>query len=292
MFTRILFPTDGSGGAAPGLDHAIDIAAEYDAELHLLNVADTTIDSVVGVRADIVDVLENEGEEIVDQAAERARRHGVDTVTEVVQGEPFRTIIEYAPARDIDLIVMPTHGRGGLPRVVLGSTTERVVRRSDVPVLTVQTGEDFSIEYPYQNVLVPTDGSDCARAALDVGIDVAKAEDASLHLRSVIDIASLGVDVRSDIQTTQLQETAETILEEASAVARDAGVDPGSDTVSATSIHKAILDVIEEQDIDLVVVGTHGRTGLDRYLLGSVTEYLIRTSPIPVLTVRQRDERS
>lgn len=291
MFERVLFPTDGSDGATEVLDHAIDLAERHGAELHLLNVADTTIDSVVRVQTDVVDVLEREGEQIVAEAAERAERRGVAAVTDVLQGEPFRTIVDYADQRDMDLIVIPTHGRRGLPRFLLGSVTERVVRRAEVPVLTVQTGDDRSIEYPYRNVLVPTDGSACAQAALETGIDITEAEEASLHLLSVIAIASLGADVRSDIQTDMLEQSAETILEEASSVASEAGIRPASEAVEyASSIHTAILEFIEEHEIDLVVVGTHGRTGIDRYILGSVTEYLIRTSPIPVLTVREREE--
>lgn len=292
MFDRILYPTDVSEGAAQVLDHAIDLAGRHDAELHLLNVADTTINSVLRVQTEIIDVLEEEGEDTVAEAAERAKSHGVEAVTEVLQGDPFQTIVDYAEQRGMDLIVMPTHGRRGLPRFLLGSVTERVVRRSDVPVMTVQTGDDLSIEYPYRNVLVPTDGSACARAALETGIDVTNVEEASLHLLSVIAIASLGADVRSDIQTDMLEQSAEAILEDASSFAREEGVAPVSEAVDyAPSIHQAILDFIEEHDIDLVVVGTHGRTGLDRYLLGSVTEYLIRTSPIPVLTVREREEQ-
>lgn len=293
MFDRILFPTDGSDGAAEVLGHVIELAGRHDAELHLLNVADTAVDSVVRVQADVVDVLEEEGEEVVAEAADRAGGSGIETVTEVLQGEPFQKIVDYAEQRDMDLLVMPTHGRRGLPRFLLGSVTERVVRQSDVPVMTVQTDVDHVIEYPYRNVLVPTDGSACAQAALETGIDITDVEDASLHLLSVIAIASLGADVRSDIQTSMLEESAETILEEASSFASEAGVQPASEVVEyAPSIYKAILEFIEEQDIDLVVVGTHGRTGIDRYMLGSVTEYLVRTSPIPVLTVREREEQT
>ncbi len=84
-----------------------------------------------------------------------------------------------------------------------------------------------------------------------------------------------------------LEESAHELLDEAEAFAVNAGVEvPSKEVESGPSIHKAILTYIEEHDIDLVVVGTHGRTGSDRYLLGSVTDYLVRTSPIPVLTVR------
>ncbi|MDF9744479.1 universal stress protein [Natrinema salsiterrestre] len=287
MYTQILFPTDGSEGASVAFDHVLDIAAAHDSTVHVLNVADTTRDSVVRMRGDVVDVLEREGDRIVGDAVDRARERNVNAVSEVRQGTPYSTIIDYADSRAIDLVVMPTHGRRGLERFLLGSTTERVVRRADVPVLTL-TPDGESVTYPYRDVLVPTDGSDCAREALTVGVEIADAEDAALHLLSVITTTSLGVDVRSDIQLTTLEESARTILEGAASFAGDAGVDPVSETIEAgPSIHDAICAYIDGHDIDLVVVGTHGRTGFDRYLLGSVTEQLVRTSPIPVLTVRE-----
>ncbi|WP_254761667.1 universal stress protein [Natrinema marinum] len=287
MFTEILFPTDGSDGASAAFDHVLEIADANDSTVHVLNVADTTKDSVVRMRGDVVDVLEREGERLVRDATERARERGVDTVTEVRQGTPYSTIVDYADSRDIDLVVMPTHGRRGLERLLLGSTTERVVRRADVPVLTIRPNGETAT-YPYRNVLVPTDGSDCAREALEAGVDIADADDAALHLLSVITATSLGVDIRSDIQLTMLEESAEEIIADASSFAADAGVEPANATVEfGSSIQEAILAYTDEHDIDLVVVGTHGRTGFDRYLLGSVTEHLVRTSSIPVLTVRE-----
>ena len=167
MFETILLPTDGSDGASVAVDHVLDIATAHDATVHIINVADTTRDSVVQIRGDVVDALEEKGEEIVSDAAERAHERGVSTVTEVLQGEPYSTILDYAELRDVDVIAMPTHGRGGLSRLLLGSTTERVVRTSDVPVLTIRPDSDVTTTHPYRNVLVPTDGSDCARTALE-----------------------------------------------------------------------------------------------------------------------------
>ena len=110
---------------------------------------------------------------------------------------------------------MPTHGRRGLERFLLGSTTERVVRRADVPVLTLSPDDDAKIAHPYQDVLVLTDGSDCANQALTIGVDVAETEGAALHLLSAIAIAALGVDVRTDIQMDLLEESATKLLDEA-----------------------------------------------------------------------------
>lgn len=285
MYDQILFPTDGSQGAAVAFDHLLDIADDHDSTVHILNVADPA--RALQSQGDVIDALEREGEQIVRTSADRAQQRGVETTTEVRKGEPYRTIIDYAASHDIDLTVMPTHGRQGLERFLLGSTTERVLRRSDVPVLTIQPNDDTS-SYPYRSVLAPTDGSDCARTALETGVDVATATGAALHLLTVIDIASVGVDVRSAIRMEEFEEAAADILEDAAEFAETAGVAPVDETVGyGPSIHKEILSYIEDQDIDLVVVGTHGRTGFDRYVLGSVTEYLVRTAPIPVLTVRE-----
>ncbi|WP_273838594.1 universal stress protein [Halococcus sp. PRR34] len=287
MFETILLPTDGSNGATAAFDYVLDIAAMHDATVHILNVADTTRDSVIQIQGDVIDVLEQEGEQIVRDAADRAHQRGITTVTEVLQGEPYSTILDYAELRDVDVIAMPTHGRQGLERLLLGSTTERVVRRAESPVLTIRPDSDVTVTHPYQNVLVPTDGSDCAREALETGVDVATAETAGLHLLSVVDVTSLGVDVRIQMKVKFLEENATEIVEDATEFAMDASVDPVSGSVVlGTSIHDEILSYVDEHDVDLVVLGTHGRTGFDRYMLGSVTEKLVRTSPIPVLTVR------
>jgi nucleotide-binding universal stress UspA family protein len=287
MYDQILFPTDGSDGAAMVFDHVLDIAAAHDATVHILFAADVTEVSTTVIRGELIDVLEEEGEEIVSEAASRAAKRDVDTFTEVRQGEPDNAVVGYADTHDIDLVVMPTHGRRGLKRFLLGSTTERVVRRAEVPVLTIKPDDEVP-EYPYRNVLVPTDGSDCANQALSVGIDVANAEGAPLHLLSVISIESLGLDVRSEMQLTALEERASGVVEDASDIADDSGVDSVSTAVEqGGSVHRTILSYVDDHDIDLIVAGTHGRTGLNRYVLGSVTEYLIRTSPVPVLTVRE-----
>lgn len=293
MFDKLLFPTDGSDGAAAVFDHVLDVAEANDATVHVLNVADTTRESVTQLRGQVVDALEQAGVQTVQAAAKRASDRGVPSVTEVMQGEPYRTIVDYADTYDVDLVIMPTHGRRGLERFLLGSTTERVVRRSDVPVLTIRPDDDVTVRYPYRNVLVPTDGSTPANAALTLGIDVADTASAALHLLSVVDVRSLGIDVRADIQTAALEESAEEVLDAAADRAREAGVAPAATAVEfGGSVPRTIRTYVADHDVDLVVVGTHGRTGFDRYVLGSVTEQLVRTAPVPVLTVRGEAEAS
>ncbi|MFC5970749.1 universal stress protein [Halomarina salina] len=138
MFDRILFPTDGSEGADEALEYALELARTHDATLHVLFVADTNRDSVTLVGTDVVDALTAVGEESVASVVDRASEHDVPTETAVEQGTPWRTIVDYAEGNDVDLLVMATHGRRGLDRYLLGSVTEKVVRTSTIPVMTVR----------------------------------------------------------------------------------------------------------------------------------------------------------
>jgi nucleotide-binding universal stress UspA family protein len=291
MFDDVLFPTDGSDGAKAAFNHVLDLADGHDATVHVLNVADTTQDSVVRMQGDVVDVLEREGNEFVEEAAERARARGLETVTEVRQGTPADTILGYARTRDVDLVTMPVHGQGGIERFLVGSTTDRVVRGSEIPVLTIRPTAGTSIEYPYSDVLVPTDGSGCAAAAIDLGSDLAVAEGAAVHFLCVVQDTGLGVDFQSSDLAGKLDGRAAGIVEEAARSATEAGVDTVHQAVEhGSAIADGILSYVENDGIDLVVVGTHGRTGIDRYVLGSVAEKLVRSAPVPVLTVRHPTE--
>ena len=139
MYETILVPTDGSSQSDAALDHAVTLAHHHDATIHILYVADTNRDSLTAQGGEVVDALELEGDRITSEAVERVEP-GVDVVDTVEAGDPVETILDYAASVGAELVVMGTHGRRGLDRYLLGSTTERVVRLSSIPVLTV--GED------------------------------------------------------------------------------------------------------------------------------------------------------
>jgi nucleotide-binding universal stress UspA family protein len=286
MYDRILLPTDGSEEATAVADVATEIAAVHDATVSVLNVADTTRDSVTNVRGQVVDALVQEGERIVDAVEERARNRGVSVETDVLQGDPSPTIVEYAREYDIDLVVMPTRGRRGLERVLLGSVTERVISSAPVPVLVCNPDSEFSFTYPSERVLVPVDGSDAADRGLSAGIDVAAATGATVHLLTVVETASLGPDVRSASTTDRLTESAEETLADARARAEDAGIDSVVTAVEQGQPYREIRSYIDDEDIDQVVLGTGDESDFGRFLWGGVTAKLVRSSPVPVLMAR------
>lgn len=136
-YDTILVPTDGSDAVDPAIEHAFDRAEAFDSTVHALYVADTNRDSVTLVGTDVFDALVEVGEEAVASIVKRGARRRVTVVDEVMQGDPVTTIVDYAAGHGVDLIVMSSHGRRGLPRYLLGSVTERVARTTDVPVMIV-----------------------------------------------------------------------------------------------------------------------------------------------------------
>lgn len=281
MWDRILVPVDGSDSATAALEHALDVAARDGATVHLLYVADTNQPSLSTVGTEVVDALEEEGAGIVSSARERAAERGVSVVDEVVQGDPREVIVEAANADPTDLVVMGTTGRHGLSEYLLGSVTEHVVTASETPVVTVRPADDVA-RYPYRNVLVPTDGSDHARAAVELGAEIASRHDARLHLLFVVDEAVESLD--TDSADLLGEEMGRELLDAATAVAADHGVEDVETAIEVGPVPREIVAYTESAGIDLVAMGTHGRTGLDKLLLGSFAERVLRTAPVPVLT--------
>ena len=141
MYERILVPTDGSSGTRRAIDHAVDLAAADGATIHALYVVNAASFASLPMETSwegVAEMLEEEGEEAVSAVERVAAERDVRVTTAVVEGTPSREIVKYATEEDCDLIVMGTHGRGGLDRLLLGSVAERVVRSSTIPVLTLR----------------------------------------------------------------------------------------------------------------------------------------------------------
>lgn len=143
MYGDILVPTDGSPASDAAIEHALDLATQYDARIHSLYVVDGGAYSTLEAGSEIViEALESEGKEATSRVVRMAEDAGLEGVATVSTGTAYRSIIDYAEDNDVDLIVMGTHGRKGIDRYLLGSVTERVVRTADVPVLTVRKPAD------------------------------------------------------------------------------------------------------------------------------------------------------
>jgi nucleotide-binding universal stress UspA family protein len=200
------------------------------------------------------------------------------------------SILHYADDYAIDLIVMGTHGRRGLPRKLMGSTAEEVVRLARRPVLTVREHvQTQPLASTVRSILVPIDFSPHATEALREAAEWADFFDARLDLVHVVEetlhpaFYNTGVfsiyDTRPDLEASVLEHLKRRYDE----VAGSAG--PARFTVRRGHAVHEILEAARELGSDLIVLGTHGLTGLDRAIMGSVSERVVRQAPTPVLTI-------
>lgn len=272
MFDRILVPTDGSGPANAALEYAGEIAATEGATVHVLYVIDPEADP-------------DAADDVVADGRKWAGETDSPVIDEVHTGEPETAVLEYATTHDVDAVVMGTRGRSGVGRLLLGSVTESVVRNADVPVLVVRGASEVRRRYPLERIVVPTDGSEHADAALECGLDVARHHDAIVHVLSVVDVTPAGIDDRNDLRLERLESHAKGVVADAVEAAESGGLEAAGE-VRYGSTDREIGAYADEVDADLLVMGTHGRSGVDRLLLGSVTERVLRTATAPVLTVR------
>ena len=289
MYDPVLVPTDGSDHAVRAGEHALALARAFDADLHVLGVADLQAAAGLFAAGGVDDAFVARVEDGAREAVETtlAALDDPPATTAVVEGRPARTILDYAAEVDAGLVAMGSHGHRGVRRVLSGSTTEAVLRRSEVPVLAARATER-SAEPAYDDVLVPTDGSDHAEAATDHAVAVAEQTGARVHALSAVDAAAV-------VGATEFGPPAGTVrsLERAARDAAEAVVDRAAATgvegiaeVRTGRPGEAILDYAAEEAVDLIAMGTAGLTGLDRVVLGSTTDRVVRRSEVPVLGVR------
>jgi nucleotide-binding universal stress UspA family protein len=145
---------------------------------------------------------------------------------------------------------------------------------------------------PYEKILVPTDGSPGAMKAVDEAIDLAEATGATVHALYVVDAGAVSAELDASVLMESFEELGRTAVADVRERASERGFESVQTTVRTGVPHEEIRAYAAAHDVDLIVMGTHGRTGLDRLLLGSVTERIVRTADVPVVTVRFDDEAS
>ncbi len=291
---RILIARDFSDISDQALRHAVDLAQRFGATLHLLYAEVLHKDPFGAETAGSGEALDAQIRERLAQDADKTalaeRYPGLDIVVDVrrdVAAAP--AILQYAQDEDIDLIVMGTHGRRGVRRLLLGSVAEEVIRRADRPVLTVR--EDGEEGLAMERLLVPIDFSKHAREALRHAVELAHLYDARLDLLHVVEenlhpafyvggVQSI-YDVQPDIDEKSMQRMQE-MLDELTGTTRGAA----ELHVEAGRAARQITQCADRMGSDLVVMSTHGLTGLEHFMMGSVAEKVVRHVSAPVLTVK------
>lgn len=287
MYDKILIPTDGSDDSARALAHGIALAETTGATLHGLYVVDF---GNIPMNADDVedaggpDAVEEAGREILTGFADQCEDAGVEAVTVLRIGTPVEEIAVYTTDHEIDLLVLGAHRRQGLARFLSRSLTEQLLHVVSVPVLAVHADE--GTETPtYETILVAVDGRRGTVSAINHALTFAETFDATVHAVYVLEAQFGGSSSLWDALESEGRQAVKAV--EVQGAKQD--VEVVTDVVEGEP-PEALREYATRHDLDLVVLGTQGRTGLDAVVVGSVAKQMIRKAHLPVLAVRNVQE--
>ena len=295
MFKKILVPLDGSPMAERALPPAVALARAGGAEIILLRSSKpvyTVMPEFAGEYewswpAEAHDEARHAARTYLDDLQLTSVGPEVAVRRQVVGGDEAGAIIGIAEAEEVDLIVMTSHGRSGARRWLLGSVTERVLHHASCPVMVIRGSE------PIHHVIVPLDGSRLAEKALGPGVFVAQAFNADTTLLRVNPItkaadldygAQVGGEAEAFVRKSA-HEQAENYLAYAERRVVHAGTDVNTVVLDGPVVD-SMLDFIEQKHVDLVIMTTHGRSGLKRWVYGSVTSKVMCGSRCSILIIR------
>ena len=298
---RILCPVDFSAVSHHAIDHAVAIARWYKASITGLHVCNPMFMPVPGLPAAEERVTEVELKRVHAETLacfESARATGVSVDVLIDIGPAAHQILDRAATLPANLIVMGTHGTSGFEHLVLGSVTEKVLRKAPCPVLTVPPRAEAASGAPFRRLLCAVDFSDWSLTALELACSLAQESHAGLTIVHVIEWPwhEPPPPQLSDMPPEQAAALAEyrRYLEQSATARLKALTSDGVPDQCPTTLrivhgksYVEILRVAAEDHADLIVAGVHGRNAIDLMLFGSTTNQLVRHATCPVLTLRQ-----
>lgn len=262
---RILVPLDGSPQADAALDAIGPLLRMHQPEVLLLGVMDE-------------EQFNHKLRTHLDYTSNALRSKGVDASVALREGKPAAArILDFARERGVDLIAMSTHGRGGLARVFMGSVTEEVLRRAEVPLLVSRPGASLA---DWDRIVVALDGSERAEEILPEAGRIARAQKAELHLVRVAlpVVTSGGV---GEFPLVFPSEDPKPYLQSVSGRLKAEGVEARAVGLEGRAAFE-VLKYAKDSGAGLICMATHGRSGVARVLLGSIAEEILRHAPCPV----------
>lgn len=290
-YERLVVPVDASDSAYNAALCGLRIAKATGAAVDAIHVVDPRRrrGRLLGGDGHAA-ILRDHGRKLLGDVERLAAEVGSEIETSVVEGVPHEAILGYAAERGSDLVVMGRRGEATVGRRLLGGVTDKVLRAGALPVLSVLADRGLDQDgLGYDRVLVPTDGSECAERAAAHGAALADLSGATVRVVSVADTGPSGgtLDVAGlgDEFAASVEDRSAAAIERMAAAIR-AGTDrPVETELLYGTPNEALATYVDEADVDAVVMGAHGRSGLSRWMLGSVTERLLRTVDVSILVV-------
>jgi len=290
----VVAATDFSSPAAAGVGWARDLAKAHGATLHLVHAVFQVEPGWAGelTSYDLSQEILRAARQRLDEEAEPISGEGVPTRTWVELGQPSQVVRWIAHEAGAELVVVATRGLGGFRHLFLGSTAERIVQQSEIPVLSVHETDGASAR-PIRRILLPTDFSDDAHLARETAVRVFRlGPGCRAHLLHVFDLPTEYQMYRAEELAAMSLDYRERAMEglgrdlEALAPELAAGSVEVTTEVAEGDPAEVIVSRAAELGTDLVAMGTYGRSALGRAFLGSVARRVVQHAPCPVLTVR------
>jgi len=294
MYGSILVPVDGSKLAERALSIAIPLAEQHGARLVLLHAHEPVVAThLVAAGALLRDSgldtkMRDEARTYVDRLAKRTRRLTSAPVEGVFrEGTVVRTIVAYAAESAAGLIVMSTHGRGGVQRLWLGSVADALLRHATVPVLLVRGARPVAKRMlgapPFMRAVVPVDGSARAEEALSAVSALFGKANARVTLVHVVHpmSAMAAINLKRDPEAEMVSQYIEPLARRTASETLEVRYDVRTDA----HVARVLMAAAEAHDADLIAIAGQGMSGVQRFLVGSVADKLIRSAAVPVLVV-------
>ena len=300
---RILCPVDFSDFTAPAVEHALRLARWFNARVEVLHVIPVSAFATAGGgMVDFPQAIQAMREGATRDLANLVAPlldEGVPIETKILEGDPWRAIVEAAAAWPADLVVMGTHGRSGLEHLLLGSVTEKVLRRATSPVLTVgHVAPHFRQGPLFRRILCAADLTSSSERTLEAALSLATENDAWITLLHVIASLPGEADAHAALALPEIGPLRLTLTELAHTQLRKSVPDAArqfcrvSERVETGTPWSEILRAASELDADLIVMGAHTHGALGRMLFGSTASQIVRRATCPVLVVRETSVKS
>jgi len=303
MLKEVLVPLDGSALSEEVLPYAASLAKGLGARIALLHIIDAdNLRVETGEHRAYLDQLQQSAEAAatgyLGEQAKALAELGIGASTAVVYGKPADVLAAFGEGQKEPetLIALSTHGRSGLARVALGSVADRLLRGAHAPLLLIHPRDGARERLAeLKRIVVPLDGSPLAEAALPLVTELAKALGLAVTAIWVVQITSqvygppeLVVYPANLLQ--ELQQTASSYLQRVVERLKTSGVTAEFEVLLHHAPPIAITDYAHDREGTLIAMTTHGRSGFTRWMLGSVTDHVVRLSGAPVLVVRPSEE--
>lgn len=303
MYQTIMVPTEGTGFDREAIKVALRLAGKSDAQIHLVRVAKPA--ALVAAAGGLDSVVLAGEAQTAQRDLELSELYMLAAECRGITSAPIITSLEVGPVGDVleayaarvapDLIVISSHGRHGIARLSLGSVTDALIRNAHVPVLVVKPESSYlnpRAAERFKQMIIPLDGSSLAEQILEPAIALAEYEQAEIILLQVIVDTDKATMYGTHSWWEEEVATAHAYLARIASRIRRSGLSVSSDIVIGTSVSEAIASFARSHRAELVAIATHGRSGLQRAIRGSVADELARTAPMSILVLHPQQQSS